>query len=61
MSTNLRDHVHRIAEALPPDATWDDVQYQVDLRASVEHGVADIKARRVIPVEDLMKEFGLSE
>jgi len=61
MSANVRVQVHRIAETLPSEATWDDVQYQVDLRASVECGVADIKARRVISVEDLMKEFGLTE
>lgn len=56
----LRQHVHQIAEALPSEATWDDVRYQVELHASIERGVADVQAGRVIPVEDLMKEFGVA-
>jgi predicted transcriptional regulator len=57
----LSEHVHRIADTLPPDATWDDVRYQIELHASIERGLADVRAGRVIPVEDLMKEFGITE
>ncbi|MEO5558705.1 MAG: hypothetical protein ABIO49_03030 [Dokdonella sp.] len=56
----LRQHVHQIAETLPSEATWDDVRYQVELHASIERGVADVQAGRVIPVEELMKEFGVA-
>jgi hypothetical protein len=59
--STLRQHVHQIADALPPEATWDDVRYQVELRASIERGLADVKANRVIPVEDLIREFGVAE
>lgn len=57
----LREQVHQIAEQLPPEATWDDVRYQVELRASIERGLADVRAGRSIPVEQLMKEFGVAE
>jgi len=57
----LSEHVHRIAETLPPEATWDDVRYQIELHASIERGLADVRAGRVIPVEELMKEYGISE
>lgn len=57
----LRDQVHRIADALPPEATWDDVRYQIELHASITRGLADVTAGRVIPVEDLMQEFGVTE
>ncbi len=60
-ASNLRQHVHQIADALPPEATWDDVRYQVELRASIERGLADVEAGRVIAVEDLMREFGVAE
>lgn len=60
-AVDLRKQVHQIADQLPPEATWDDVRYQVELRASIERGLADIKAGRVIAVEDLIKEFGIPE
>ena len=57
----LRDQVHEIAEGLPPGATWDDVRYQIELRASIARGVADIEAGRVISAEELMREFDIAE
>ncbi len=60
MST-LSQQVHQIADALPPEATWDDVRYQIELKASVERGLADAKAGRVVPVEELLAEFGVFE
>lgn len=57
----LSEHVHRIADTLPPEATWDDVRYQIELHASIARGLADVRAGRVIPVEELLKEFGIAE
>jgi predicted transcriptional regulator len=59
--TTLSQQVHQIAEQLPPEATWDDVRYQVELRASIEQGLADVKAGPVVPVEELLAEFGMPE
>ncbi|AER57640.1 hypothetical protein [Pseudoxanthomonas spadix] len=59
--TTLSQQVHQIAEQLPPEATWDEVRYQVELRASIERGLADVKAGRVVPVEELLAEFGMLE
>lgn len=50
---DLRQQVHQIADQLPLEATWEDVGYQVELRASIARGLADIKAGRVVPVEQL--------
>lgn len=57
----LKQQAHALIENLPDTATWDDVAYEAELRASIEHGLADAQAGRVIPVEDLMKEFGFEE
>jgi predicted transcriptional regulator len=46
---------------LPDSATWEDVAYEVELRASIERGLADSDAGRVVAVEDLMKELGIAE
>lgn len=60
-SISVSEQVHRIAETLPSEATWDDVRYQIDLRASIERGMADIKAGRVHSMESMLKEFGIDE
>lgn len=57
----LKQQAHALIENLPDTATWDDVAYEADLRASIERGLADAQAGRVIAVEDMMKEFGIEE
>ena len=56
---SLKKQAHALIDKLPDSATWDDVAYEIELRASIDRGVADSKAGRVISVEDLMKEFGV--
>lgn len=38
-----------------------DSQYKRELRESVERGLADADAGRLIPVDELMQEFGIEE
>jgi predicted transcriptional regulator len=38
-----------------------DSQYERELRESVERGLADADAGRLIPVDELMREFGTKE
>jgi hypothetical protein len=38
-----------------------DSQYERELRESVERGLADVEAGRLIPVDELMREFGIDE
>jgi len=57
----LPEQIHQIADTLPPGATWDDVRYQIELRASIERGLADSRAGRMIAVEELLREFGVVE
>lgn len=57
----VSQQVHRIADQLPLDASWDEVLYQVQLRASIERGLDDLKHGRSISVENLMAEFGIAE
>lgn len=56
-----RQQLHQIADALPPEATWDDVRYQVELRASIERGVDDADSGRMLDLDELRREFGLPE
>jgi predicted transcriptional regulator len=38
-----------------------DSQYERELRESIERGLADADAGRLIPVDELMREFGIEE
>lgn len=53
--------VHQLADQLPPNATWEEVMYQVALRRSIEKGLAEADAGLLIPVEELLKEYDLDE
>lgn len=64
MSTNsqtVKEQAQALIEQLPDETTWDELAYQIELRASVERGLADANAGRLISVEEVMKEFGVTE
>lgn len=58
---STKRQAHELIDTLPESATWEDVAYEVELRASIERGLADADAGRLISVEDLLKEFGIEE
>lgn len=60
-SEPISEKVRHLADQLPPNATWDDVMYQVALRRSIERGLAQSEAGQTIPHEEILKEFGLTE
>ena len=53
----LKQQAHALVENLPDTATWDDLAYEAELRASIERGLADSESGRLVAVEDLMKEL----
>jgi hypothetical protein len=61
MSAVFKQEAHKLIDQLPESADWSDLIYQAALHASIERGRADIAADRVVPVEDLLREFGVAE
>ena len=59
MAEAIKQRAHELIEALPDDATWQDLLYALELRGDVEAGLADAKAGRVTDSEDLRREYGL--
>jgi len=57
----LKQQAYQLIDQLPEDATWRDLAYRTAVRADIETGLADSAANRVTPVEDILKEFGLTE
>jgi predicted transcriptional regulator len=55
----VRDEARRLVDQLPDDATWDDLLYQVYVRQSIDAGLADCEAGRLVPVEEVRRRLGL--
>ncbi len=60
-SSTLKDDAHRLVDNLPVGATWDDLMYEIYVRQAIEAGLRDSDNGRVTSVEDVRKEFGLSQ
>ena len=59
MAEAIKQRAHELIEALPDDATWQDLLYALEFRGDVEAGLADAEAGRLTDAEDLRKEYGL--
>ena len=56
---DIKSDAHRMIDALPDNATWDDVMYGVYVRQCIEAGIQDADAGRVVDVEEVRRKFGL--
>jgi predicted transcriptional regulator len=59
MTAAIKQRAHELIEALPDDATWQDLLYALELRGDIDAGLADATAGRVSDAEDLRREYGL--
>jgi len=59
MTAAIKQRAHELIEALPDDATWQDLLYALELRGDIDAGLADATAGRVSDGEDLRREYGL--
>ena len=57
---NVKEEVQKLAEKLPPDATWDRVMYEVYVRQKIEEGEKAIAEGRTVSHEEVKKRFGLA-
>ena len=55
----LRDEAHKLVDQLPDDATWDDLLYRIYVHQSIEAGLEDCRAGRLVPVEEVRRRLGL--
>ena len=52
-SAGIKEKVHRLADTLPDDASWEDVMEQIYVRQAIERGLADSEAGRVMTVDEV--------
>jgi hypothetical protein len=57
----VKEEARRLIEALPENATWDDLMYKIYVRQAIEAGLADSEASRTMDVKEVRKKFGLPE
>lgn len=57
----MKEEARKLVENLPDDVTWDDLMYRIYVRQSIEAGLADSEADRVVDVEEVRRQFGLIE
>jgi predicted transcriptional regulator len=53
-SPNIKPEARRLVESLADSATWDDLAYEVYVRQSVETGLADADAGRVVSHDEAL-------
>ena len=54
---SAKDAARQIIDHLPEEATWDDIMYELNVKQKIEEGLADIKAGRTIPHEQVKAEL----
>ena len=59
MSTNIKEEARRLIDRLPEDITWDDLMHEIYVRQSVEEGLADSEASKIVDVAEVRSKFGL--
>ena len=58
---NVKEEAHRLIDNLPEPATWDELMYRIYVRQAIEDGLEDSEAGRTVDVQDVRRNFGLSE
>jgi predicted transcriptional regulator len=59
--TNVKSAARGLVEDLPETATWEDLMYRIYVRQAIEAGMEDSRAGRVVPEEEVWKEFDLPQ
>ena len=59
MTATIRDEARRLVDQLPDDATWEDLLYEIYVVQSIEAGLADSAAGRVVSVAEVRRRLGV--
>ena len=56
---NVKNEARRLLDRLPDDVTWDELMHEIYVRQSIEAGLADSKAGKIVDVKAVRERFGL--
>jgi predicted transcriptional regulator len=54
---SVREKVHRLADELPPEATWEDVLYEAYVRQEIEAGLIEADRGEFATAEEVRSAF----
>ena len=60
-SHDVKAAAHQLVDALPSEASWDDLMYRVYVRQCIDAGLDDAKNGRVVELDEVRKQFGLKQ
>ena len=52
-----KQEVRRLLENIPNDSTFEEIQYHIYVREKIERGLKDIKAGRVLTMQEVDKRL----
>lgn len=54
-ASSVKAEARRLVDALPDDATWNDVMYRLYVRQSIERGLKDRDAGRAVSHDEVQR------
>jgi hypothetical protein len=60
-SSTVKEEARRLVDQLPETSTWDDLMHEIYVRQAIESGLADSESGRTRSVEEVRREFKLSQ
>jgi predicted transcriptional regulator len=55
--SHVKEILLELAKNLPDECTWEDVMYRIYVRQQIEEGLKDEEEGRLIPHDEVFKEF----
>jgi predicted transcriptional regulator len=56
-SRSIKAEARRLVDELPDTATWEDLMYEIYVRESIEAGLEDVSAGKVVSHEDAVSRI----
>jgi hypothetical protein len=57
--TRMKDQLRTLLQALPDDASWDDLLYRIHVIRKIERAIDDSTAGRTRSYDEVLREFGI--
>ena len=54
---SVKEEARRLVEALPDQASWEDLMYRIYVRQKIERGLKDAEEGRLVSQEEVEKLF----
>lgn len=60
-SANIKTEARQLIEDLPDTVNWEEIAYHIEVRASIERGLAQVDAGESVSHNEVKKQFSLGD